>query len=205
MVVVILIGILAVTAIPSMSNARFDRRTYDDASQVAELFRTARTRAIGRGASMLIAMNPPGTVGTRGRFELWEAQVTAGAPVGLGLVGTPMTSCSAPTVWYAPGTPTKYFVDAVDMNGNFENNVNAGITSSINDPANVNLPGAYTCVTPLGRWYYSAGVTAPVFIPGATMSGALQIVVTRSDTNGKVGISRTVYVPPSGATRIISK
>ena len=46
---VIIIGILAALAIPSMSTARFDRHAYNDAGSVMMLFRVARTRAVARG------------------------------------------------------------------------------------------------------------------------------------------------------------
>jgi prepilin-type N-terminal cleavage/methylation domain-containing protein len=198
MVVVILIGILAVIAAPSMSQARFDRHCFDDAASIAELFRSARTRAIGRGAATLVLMGPGSA--NRGRFELYEAQVTTAGPVGLGLPGTPMTSCSAPTVWVG-GAATRYFVDAVDLNGQIENL--AGIVAQINDSTGPQA-GGYVCVTPLGRYYYST-TSPPNFTPGVTMSGALEIAVTRSVAGVQAGIARTVYVPPSGATRIVSR
>jgi type II secretory pathway pseudopilin PulG len=198
MVVVILVGILAVIAAPSMSTARDDRHCFDDASQIAELFRSARTRAIGRGAATLVQMSPGSA--SRGRFELYEAQVTALGPVGLGLAGTPMTTCSAPTAWVG-GSATRYFIDAVDLNGPVE--AEAGITAQINDPGGVQTSG-FVCITPLGRYYYSTA-SPPNFTPGVTMSQALQIKVTRSVSGVQAGIARTVYVPPSGATRLISK
>src|SRR5580692_12345519 len=54
MVVVMIIGVLAALAIPSMSLASYERDTYNDAGAIMQLFREARTRAVGRGAATLI-------------------------------------------------------------------------------------------------------------------------------------------------------
>jgi type IV pilus assembly protein PilA len=54
MVVVVIIAILAVIAVPLFA-ARFDeRRLQQNALRVAELYRGARTRALGRGAAIVV-------------------------------------------------------------------------------------------------------------------------------------------------------
>ena len=56
MVVIIIIGIVAALAVPTMAAARIDRNAYDDAGMIMELFREARTRAVARGGAILISM-----------------------------------------------------------------------------------------------------------------------------------------------------
>ena len=82
-IVVILIGILTVMAIPTMAEARYNARTFDDATQIAELYRDGRARAMGRGAAMLLQMTSANSIGgaNLGTFTLYEAQVGVCWPV----------------------------------------------------------------------------------------------------------------------------
>jgi type II secretory pathway pseudopilin PulG len=212
MVVVMLIGILAVIAIPSMTSAQLDRRAYKDAISIAELFREARTRAMGRGAAEMITMTQNGgTTGpNRGTFLLYEGQVIAAPPLGILPIGSPMSTCGAPTNWVNPGS-TSVLVDGVNLNGSLD--VQDGIWTTITGPNGAGgigtLNSAFMCFTPLGRAYYSAGGAAPNFIPGSPMLGEVQIALQHNYGGGvgvlQTGITRTVIIPNSGATRIISK
>lgn len=208
-----LIGILAVMAIPAMTTAQIDRRAYNDAILVAELFREARTRAMGRGSAEMVLMTGSGsaTGGDRGTFQLWEGQVMA-AP-GILPVGSPMTTCGPPTVWpIVPATAgavvaagaTAQLVDGVNLNGTIESQDQ--IWTTITGPGGVNIStGAYLCFTPLGRAYFTVGTGGTNFVPGNPFLGEVQISVQRALGGTQVGITRTVVVPNSGATRIVSK
>jgi type II secretory pathway pseudopilin PulG len=214
MVVVILIGVLAVMAIPAMTTAQIDRRAYNDSILVAELFREARTRAMGRGSAEMILMTQSGTSTgpNRGTFQLWEGQVMA-AP-GILPVGSPMSTCGPPTIWPAAAAPpgqvvaagaTAQLVDGVNLNGTIESQDQ--IWSTIAGPGGIALNGAYMCFTPLGRTYFTAGAGGTNFVSGSPMLGEVQIAVQRAGNGSttQVGITRTILVPNSGATRIISK
>jgi prepilin-type N-terminal cleavage/methylation domain-containing protein len=212
MVVVILIGILAVMAMPAMTRAQVDRRSYDDAISVAELFREGRTRAMGRGAAETISMTQSGasTGPNRGTFLLYEGQVLAPgtAPLFLLPVGSPMSTCGPPTVW-AGGTLTAVLVDGINLNGTIE--ATDGIWTTITGPLPTGgsgaLGGAYMCFTPLGRAYFSTASppSSPTFVSGSPMLGEVQIALQHTyGTTAAAGIVRTVVVPNSGATRIIS-
>jgi prepilin-type N-terminal cleavage/methylation domain-containing protein len=206
MVVVIIVGILAVMAIPAMTMATVDRRSYDDAILVAELFREARTRAMGRGAAEMIAMTQVGgsAGGDRGTFLLYEAQVVSAPPLGVMPLGSPMTTCGSPTVW-TTASKTAVLIDGVNLNGSIEQI--DGIWTTLTGPAPGGGVGAvsaaFMCFTPLGRAYWSAAV-APSFLPGSPMLGELQIALQHTYNGVAGGIVRTVIVPNSGATRIIS-
>ncbi len=225
MVVVLLIGILAVMAIPQMTYANVERRSYDDSILVAELFREARTRAMGRGSAEMIWMTSTGVGGDRGTFMLWEGQTLVAPPTGILPLGSPMSTCGWPTVWPPSGTPcgtvvagtSATCIDGVSLNGSIEKI--DGIRTTINAPTGTTNPGsvggttnglaaAAICFTPLGRTYYWPLPTTPAFISGSPMVGEVQIALQHTypgDTSGTVtGITRTIVVPNSGATRIIS-
>jgi len=220
MVVVILIGILTVMAMPTMAEAHFSARTLDDATKIAELYRSARTRALGRGAAMLVqgasanAYNtfngtPSNASGGLGVFFLYEAQVAITGIAGSGLLplppGSPLSSCGAPTtVWPTIiASASSSLLNEVNMNTSAE--TDAQIWSIINDSTGPQTTTSL-CYTPLGRTYYQP-VAAPVFTPGAgLLHGELQISVQRSGLGGPVsGLTRTVIIPDSGATRIVSQ
>jgi prepilin-type N-terminal cleavage/methylation domain-containing protein len=100
MVVVIIIGILAALAIPTMSTAKYDRDVYNDAGAIMQLFREARTRAVGRGAAQMISMTASG-VADRGTFQLWES--VAADPTGTGANRLPVPNCGVPRSGRWPG------------------------------------------------------------------------------------------------------
>ncbi len=200
LVVVIIIGILAVLAIPVMGDARFNRHAYEDAGYIMQLFRKARARAIGRGSAELITMQTGGPAGN-GIYFLYEAVQANPLSVGAAQAFTPITTCMLPTVWppappAAQGAATVTFIDGVNLNGQIE--TQASITSKILDQTGTAQAVASMCFTPLGRTYFSTA-NPPTFITGSPFQGALTVSVTRG-----VNITRNVVVPPSGAARIIS-
>jgi len=208
MVVVILIGVLTVTAIPTMAEARYNARTLDDATMVAELFRTGRTRAMARGAAMLLQVSSANAQASAdlGTFMLYEAQSIGGSGVTPPLpVGAPLSSCGSPTtVWSTIiSNAATTLIDQVNFNRATEQN--AQIWATIADTSGAVGAGSL-CYTPLGRAYYQATAT-PSFTPGVNLlHGELQIALHRSGTgSGATGLTRTVIVPDSGSTRIVSK
>ncbi len=216
MVVVLLIGIVAVLAIPNMITGRDEGHVYHDASQIAELLRVARARALGREAAvavLLTSSNAPGGADL-GTFTMMEATTSvkvggtygvANATVPLLAAGTPSTSCGAPTVWPTTAAAvTAATIDGVNMNGKIEQQ--AFIFSTINNLASgtaTPVTTAWICYTPLGRAYLSFAAT-PAFTTGSPMLGVLQVDVNRSSGGSAIGITRSVIIPPSGAARIYS-
>jgi len=213
MVVVILIGILTAMAIPTMNEAHFNARTLDRATQIAELFREGRTRAMGRGAAILVQYGSANTYNTfngaptlaapgLGVGYLYEAQAVAGGALPLP-VGSPLSSCGGPATSWVGANPTSVLIDQVDLNTNYE--VTAQIWTVLQDSTGPQT-AASVCYTPLGRAYYLP-VTAPVFTPGVNvLQGEIQIAVERSGIGGaQTGLTRTVIIPSSGSTRIVSR
>lgn len=197
LVVVIIVGILAAIAIPSMSLASFDRDTYNDAGAIMQLFRSARTRAIARGSAVMVGMTANGPT-DRGTFLMYEA-VTAN-PNNVAGAQTPLASCKFPTQWpVATLKPS----DGINLNGNLEGL--AGIQAQIfqypyaqGNATKVTLPAGYVCYTPLGRTYF-ATANPPVFT-GLASVAALEIQVTHNDG----ATARSVLLPNSGMARLFS-
>jgi type II secretory pathway pseudopilin PulG len=194
MVVVVIIGILAALAIPSLSLASYERDTYNDAGSIMQLFREARARAVGRGSATLIAMTASAT--DRGTFLLYEA--VAPNPNGVAGTLTPVATCKFPTSWpLANLTP----IDGANLNGPIEQL--GGIVAQPNSysPSKTAFAAGYICYTPLGRSYVTIGAsTSPTFGGQLPMLNPIGIDVTH--TNGAT--TRTVVVPPNGMARIFS-
>jgi prepilin-type N-terminal cleavage/methylation domain-containing protein len=207
LVVIIVIGIIAVLAIPTLSASRFDRRAYDDAGSIMQLFRSARTRAIARGGAMLITLNANGTA-DRGTFLMYEAVATnpGGA---VGAVGqTPVANCKSPMNWLplTAANTSILLIDGVDLNHNVD--VQADIqtqlfiyTSPTANTATKLTKGASICYTPLGRSYVALDAPAKGMFDGQVPTiSPLEVEVQR--TGG--GTYRSVVVPPNGMARLFS-
>jgi prepilin-type N-terminal cleavage/methylation domain-containing protein len=206
MVVIIVIGIIAALAVPTMSASRFDRRAYDDAGGIMMLFRSARARAIARGGAMLITMNANGAT-DRGTFLMYEIVAANAGGANGGTARTPIANCKSPTSW-TPLTAANnvLLVDGVNLNGNIE--VQADIltdlfiyTSPTNNTATAITKGASICYTPLGRSYVALDAPTSTMFDGQVPTiSPLELRVKR--TGG--GTYRSVLVPPNGMARLFS-
>jgi type II secretion system protein H len=202
MVVVVLIGILAVLAVPSMSAAATDRHVYEDASRISDLVRAARSRATGRGAAVMISFDmSAGKGGVYTARESVQPNPVAGATVNR----TPRGTCMTPTDW---STATSYYeFDKLDLTGSYETD-NTIVAKAYTDSGSstTQVTAAYICFTPLGRSYLKTGgsITAGLFDGQGPMSQAIGIEVARRSGSSPVGLVRRVLLPPSGVTRILS-
>ena len=200
MVVIVIIGITAALAVPTMSVGRFDRHVYDDAGSIMQLLRSARIRAIARGGAVVVAMSANG-VTDRGTFMMYEAVSTNALG---GVNRTPVASCKAPTVWnFTPGNTT-LLIDGVNLNGTIESNADietqAFIYTSPTNSTATAFSSGFVCYTPLGRSYIQIGVGPPVFNGTLPAVSPLELRVTRA--NG--GNYRSVLIPPNGMARLFS-
>jgi type IV fimbrial biogenesis protein FimT len=193
MVVVILIGVLVVTAVPSITKQMRDRRTNQAAHEVAMLYRQARSLAMGRGAAVLVRFD--GTA--NGRIEVREATTAPNSVAGR-CASLPSASCSGGS-WDAAQTTLNRLVSSFDLNNNgrytdvkmtfFQGNgASAGNSVDI-------------CFTPLGRPFRRADF-AGTFTP---MIDVPYLVVNRYDPLNPTtpeGRPRTVLVLPNGTSRL---
>jgi len=197
MVVVMIVGLLAAMAIPSLSLASYERDTYNDAGAIMQLFRRARTRAVGRGAAVLVAMTSTAT--DRGTFLMYEA--VAPNPTGLAVWSqVPIATCKYPTTWPLSAMSP---IDGVNLNGTIEQLAGIVAQPNVFSPTKTAVAAAYVCFTPLGRSYVVSGssaVASPSF--GGQTSNLNPFGIDVTHTNG--GTTRTVLVPPTGMARIFS-
>jgi type II secretion system protein H len=200
MVVVIIVGILAVLAVPSMSLTTYERDTYNDAGAIMQIFRAARTRAIGRGSAVMVSIMPGAA--NRGAFQVYEA-VTANPNNAAG-AQMPVSTCKYPTDWTIASLTA---IDGIDLNG-AANSVEAlaGITATpysytYATPAKTAFTQGFVCYTPLGRSYVSIpGVAAKPVFTGLSAATVIEIQVTHNDG----ATLRSVLVPPNGMARLFS-
>jgi prepilin-type N-terminal cleavage/methylation domain-containing protein len=230
LVVVIIIGVLAALAIPTMSTARYDREAYTDAGSIMMLLREARMRAIARGGAEMVSMTANG-LNDRGSFGVWEA-VTLNPNASSGAARLPSPTCMAPTVWGQPvanfgatglitvanglqgnNQQSVLFVDGVNLNGlpgTLE--VTADIETQLyyyQNPTNAAATAftqGFVCFTPLGRSYANVvGATQPIFdgsLPSVTVIEAR--VLRGLNNNVSSGQIRSVLLPPNGMARLYS-
>jgi prepilin-type N-terminal cleavage/methylation domain-containing protein len=203
LVVIIIIGIVAALAIPSMSVARFDRIAYDDAATIMQLFRSARTHAIARSSAVVVSMTANGTT-DRGTFQLWEA-VSVNPNNAGGANRAPVSSCKTPTAWNLVAANTNVLLfDGFNMNRTMETNADVESQPFVYLNAQNNTATAFAsgflCYTPLGRSYFFNGIAPPVFDGLMPTLSPIEIRVTRA--NG--GNIRSVLVPPNGMARLFS-
>ncbi len=214
MIVVTIISVVAVLAIPSLSGGGYDRRVFTDAATIGEIVREARTRAVGRGAAELLAMTTNAS-SNAATFILYES-VTAN-PGGGGGTNVPVSTCNSPTVWPgATGTTTANFVDEYQFSGGQTLEGEGNIVARILDPIGGTVPDGttlYLCFTPNGRvtWQEAASNTglfaaiANTTNSAAPTAGAITVQMSRGGFTGSTELVRTVWIPPSGATRITSQ
>ncbi|MEI9939653.1 MAG: type II secretion system protein [Pseudomonadota bacterium] len=182
MVVVVIIGILAAIAVPSIASRMRERRTSQAAQQIALLYRNARLRAMGRGFAVLVNYN----AGT-GDFRVLETLPAGG-----------LTDCTprlppscANTNWAVP-TATR----VVDhFNPSAATSIYAGISVSVTaQPAGSTASILDLCFTPRGRTFSRLLETNTL----APMTGVIDIVVGRAAPM----LQRHVNVLPNGMARV---
>jgi prepilin-type N-terminal cleavage/methylation domain-containing protein len=204
MVVVMIIGLLAVLAVPGMGQARNDRVQYVNAGYISQLFREARSRAMGRGAAVLVHIHRGGG---RGVFDSYEAVGPNPDPAAPGN-NTPVPTCKFPQVWdnpvnlpppnVAPSPAARErFLDRVTLDTEADGDISAQLVG----PGGLPVDEAYICFTPMGRTYMTVGQLAD-FNTALPMQNAVDIVVTRRTAGEIVGINRYVTIPTSGVARV---
>jgi type II secretion system protein H len=185
MVVVVIIAILATIAVPSVALRMRERRSQQTALQIAGLYREARMRALGRGASVLVSY----------KDSKWKVREgVEGATASTERTGDdkcqnlPTRGCTT-NDW---GSETSREVGALDP---------AGMSDDIK--ATVAFAGSETdeldvCFSPLGRAFVREGDGA-----WAPLTSVLTVDVQREDGNNeKVGLKRQVVVLPNGTARL---
>jgi prepilin-type N-terminal cleavage/methylation domain-containing protein len=195
LVVVIIIGALAVVAVPQITRRMKDRRTQQAAQEVASLIRTARMRALGRGGAVLVRFYGTGA----GRVEMREA---VQGPARGTCQSLPVSSCGQVT--WLDGTGDNAIITEFDPSSGAYGEASGGIKLAFYGapPTQGGLQSAMdVCFTPMGRAFvrYAHNGTSP----WTTLTGVPVVRVTRQDAGGTtLGLARKVLVMPTGAARV---
>ncbi len=192
--VIAFIGFVVAAAAPSWVEVTRDRRVDNAALNIADVFRTARARAMGRHSATMVRWDAGIAIPTpalpQGHFTVREGVLGAS-----GLPGAannlPTSSCFTPD-WSDAGLTSKYVMAFDERAKRF-----APATVKFLDDTGNAQAFAQVCFTPGGRTYirYAA---AGAF---AVMNGVVRAQVINSTTN----LSRFVVIPPHGSARVVAE
>lgn len=185
--VLAVIGILIVAAAPVFRRVLQESRVTAGAQRIADLYRTARMRAMGRGAATLVRWNASAVYPSAKQFSMREAVVNVGAGQQL-----PSSSCFA-TNW-AKNSTTSRLISALDVRSGRLGPASAQFQATYNG---IIMGFADLCFTPRGRtyvrWQSGNAFTALHSVP--------RIIIKNTNSNR----TRYVVIPPSGAARVVTK
>lgn len=191
MTVVVIIGIFASLALPSVVNQLRERKSANVAQQITQFYRTARMRAAGRGSAVLV------------RYDKTDKKLIAmrEAIAGADAINTcslsPISSCTTPAGRW--DDPTRY--RTLDEIYPFDNTAGKPYELTRMDllnSTNAVRTNVDICFTPGGRAFYREN-----FAIGFTQLDFVPSVKVWSEKDGKqLGPDRFVYVLPNGIARV---
>jgi prepilin-type N-terminal cleavage/methylation domain-containing protein len=182
-VVVLIIGITAALATPSMTTQIRERRSRDVAQRIAQLYSGARMRALGRGAAVLVRYRAAtgftvleSIQGTAAATAQNAASATCAAQPGLGCLANSWTDATVSRL-VGEIPPTS------EMTVTAKNQAATAVTQMD------------ICFTPMGRSFITFDTN-----PLMAMVGATTVDVQR--TGSGTGLLRTVAILPNGMARL---
>jgi len=197
MVVVVIIAILAVIAVPLFSARLQGRRIFQVAGRIADLYRGSRTRALARGAAVVVRLNPTNDTLT----VLEGVQGTAAATAS----GTGKQTCG--------NLPSRGCL--TNNWGNLGSGTVIGTARQIEGIGNEAVQTSYTigtgskvdsqqldlCFSPAGRTYYNNSAT---WTPNAWTQLTTPLVIEVESNNPAATTPRkySVVVMPNGTARL---
>ena len=200
-VVVVIIGICAALATPSVISEMRERRARDLAQRVGALYSTARMRAMGRGSSVLVRYRDDGTFSI---LESIEGATAAGLRGQAACATQPGLGCLS-NDWNTPGLSTPLETLRIDTElFAFRAKDRTGTATSQMD----------ICYSSMGRSFISFTAASRVRTPmvGATTFELRRIPkggdVNSNNERGSVGNVvdgkswRTVVILPNGTARL---
>jgi type IV fimbrial biogenesis protein FimT len=198
MTVVVLIGILAVIAIPTASRMMRENRSATAAQRIALMYQVARARAIGRGVAVLVRYKG-------GTFEVREA-ITGDANSLM-----PVSSCTMPDDRWDDDNADATFrrLEGFALTGQspyelvkteFSDNVAQASGTAEPDVLEEDEVGD-VCFTPNGTMLYRTGSTNAFTMAART----LMVRVVQMSGTTEVGVSRTVFILPNGIARVAAR
>lgn len=191
-VVVVIIGLLAALATPAITNQMRDRRANQASQELANFYRGARMRALGRGSSVLVRYRKEAATAPAGSLEIWEA--VAGEDGTCGPI--PRRGCQG---FAPPGEEpdTQQLIQEFNpgVRGEYDG-VNIRMLASGDDDE---IQFLDVCFTPMGATFTR---TDPEALMMERMAGVHVAQVTRE---GLDNIRRDVLILPGGSARVKGK
>lgn len=191
-VVVVIIGLLAALATPAITAQMRDRRANQASQELANFYRGARMRALGRGSSVLVRYRKDTAAAPAGSLEVWEA--VAGEDGACGPI--PRKGCQAfPPPGDAPDTQQLINQFNPGIRGEYEG-VDIKMLASGGDDE---IKFLDVCFTPMGATFTRDDPEATVL---TRMTGVHVAQITRE---GLDNIRRDVLILPGGTARVKGK
>jgi prepilin-type N-terminal cleavage/methylation domain-containing protein len=179
MTVVTLITIFAAGSIPLVVKQMRERRTQEDATQIAELYRGAKMRAMGRGVAVLVRY-------ASGVFTAMEAQLGSS---GTGNLLLPVPSCLTPN-WNGSVGDDYRVVKVLQATQSPYDGVSLAMKQGTNAVTALDV-----CYTPMGRTFFRTNVAQPLL----PLTVAHHAELTRPGTSR----IRHVAILPNGGARVL--
>ena len=173
LVVVIIIGVVAALAAPTIGTALANRRTNELALDVVRMVRHARSSSMGHGVAHVLSF-------TDGHLEVWRGENNrCNGNDWATLLSADCGATSRCTDYLDP--------DAISSSSTYTAAISNGIT--------------FLCFEPTGQMYWSDSTTA-AFSNLNTVGGALTVTVERSFGGATQGVSKQVIIPFGGDARV---
>jgi prepilin-type N-terminal cleavage/methylation domain-containing protein len=186
MVVVVIIAVLAAIAVPLFVERIRENAVNRSVAGMADVFRGARTRAIGRGAAIMVTARDDGSIAVLEGVKS-TAVATAGQTANCG--NLPTRGCTTNTWVVGAGAVigTARSVGGMAASTDYTTSVRLG--ASVQSPLNI-------CFSPGGRTFVNQ---TGVFTPAnwAPLTNVVTLAVT-----GPNGRTRNIVVLPNGIARI---
>ncbi len=182
--VVTIIAIVAALAMPSIASRLRDRRTQQTAQAIAQLYSTARMRAMGRGAAVLVRYN-------NNQFEVREAIRGAAAETDVNCQPLPISTCLAPGQWGLGADAPNRLITTYDPQ-EFE-----GVRMEMK-MGSTDLSAMDVCFTPMGRAFFSNTAGGAL----SQLVGVPQAEVRRVEGSQTIGLKRVVVIMPNGNSHL---
>lgn len=193
-VVVVIIGLLAALATPAISGQMRDRRANQATQEIANFYRGARMRALGRGSSVLVRYQKGGTNHPAGSLQVWEA--IAGEAGACGPI--PRKGCQS---FAAPGedSDTEQLINEFNpgKRGEYEGVDIQMLPVGSTDPE-AEESFLDVCFSPMGATFSRTDAALPM----TRMAGVQVARVTRE---GLENIRRDVLIVPGGSAHVKGK
>jgi len=202
MVVVVIIGLFAALAAPSVTSLVKDQRTRRGALNILNYYRDARSRALGRGAAINVVYS---TTGYPWSFTISEAQsVVTEAQAVATPPALPDARCGGYDWSGATAGQTPVVLQTV-LPGTGTGAAEMQVTATYSAPADlvsdtqVNAGGYLeVCFAPSGNVYYRLAANGTF----NRVNGRVLVNVQRLESGAPIGIIRTIEINANGTTRV---